>query len=85
MTTRKRINIDISDDLDKRLAIMAYRYQASKTEVARALLDRHAIKTHAPIGHIIQQHREDANHARSQSQTARRQAPQQSAPQHPET
>lgn len=83
--TRKRINIDISDDLDDRLSVMAERYQASKTEVARALLDRHAIKNHVPLAHFIQQHRQDANRARSQSQNARRQVPQQSAPQHPET
>ena len=83
--TRRRINIDISDDLDSRLGVIAQRYQASKTEIARALLERHAIKTHAPIKHLIEQHREDANRARSQSRTARHQAPQQSDPQHPET
>jgi predicted transcriptional regulator len=83
--TRKRINIDISDDLDGRLGAMAARYNATKTEVARALLHRHAIKTHAPIGHIIREHREAANLARSQSRTDPRQAPQESDPQHPES
>ena len=83
--SRRRINIDISDELDERLERIADRYNATKTEVARALLERHAIKIHAPIGHLIKQRRKDANHARSQTQTGRRQAPQQSAPQHPET
>lgn len=83
--TRRRINIDITDDLNTRLTVIAKRYNASKTEVARALLDRHAIKTHAPLGGIIEQNRKDANRARSQTQTGRRQAPQKSGPQHPET
>jgi predicted transcriptional regulator len=81
---RKRINIDISDELDGRLAAIADRYKASKTEVARALLDRHAIPTHAPIAHYIKQNREEANRARSQTQTAHRQAPQESDQPHPE-
>lgn len=83
--TRRRINIDVSDELDHRLGMMAARYDASKTEVARALLERHAITVHAPIRHLILKHREEANHARSRSRTGHRQAPQESDPQHPET
>ena len=83
--TRKRINIDLTPELDTHLTAIAKTHGATKTEVARALLEWRTYPGHEHIDSIIRRNREVANHARSQSQTARRQAPQRSAQQHPES
>lgn len=82
--TRKRIHIDLSDELDIHLTTLAKYHGVSKTELARAVLEWKTYPGREPIDYIIKRNREVANHARSQSQTARRQAQQQSAQQHPE-
>lgn len=79
--TRNRINIDVNEQLDGWLTTTATLLGCTKTEAARAVLEfttRNHLGDPFYLQQIVKEHRRQANQARGQRQTDRRQALQQS-------